>query len=107
MRSGGLAWSKSDKTTAGGDLATRALLIEHKHVHAKGQSIGLKREWFRKVSQSAKRYGKLPAVGLTLEGETECEADWVILPLSYVKRVMAELFEESEDGDEEAVGETR
>lgn len=87
-RSGGLSWSSSDKSTAGGDISTRFLHIEHKRAEPGTKSIGVKREWLSKVSAGAVRYGKIPAMGLTFEDSEGFEKDWVAVPLSFMERLL-------------------
>jgi hypothetical protein len=77
-RSGGTHWSKWDKTTEGGDIATVDFLIEHKHTV--GESIGVKREWLEKVRTDAKRRRQSPAIVLTFDNGSTPE-DWIVLPL--------------------------
>lgn len=83
-RSGGLAWSKGDPTTAGGDLATGSLHIEHKRTV--NESISVKKEWLHKVSDGARRVGKYPGLLLTFETKMSPPEDWICLPLDMVKK---------------------
>jgi hypothetical protein len=88
LRSGGLAWSAHDASTAGGDISTRFLHIEHKRAEPRTKSIGVRREWLQKVSAGAARHVKIPAMGLTFEDAHGFEADWVAVPLSYMERLL-------------------
>jgi hypothetical protein len=74
--------------TAGGDLGTKDLLVEHKRAEPETKSIGVKREWLQKVTEGAKRCMKDPAMVLTFEDSNGFEQDWMLLPLSVAKRLM-------------------
>jgi hypothetical protein len=96
-RSGGLAWSSSDKTTDGGDLTTKHLHIEHKRVEPQVKSVGIKRDWLAKVTEGAARRGKVPAMVVTYEAAEGHATDWVMLPLDLAKRLMDVNMEETDD----------
>lgn len=85
-RSGGLAWSKHDKTTAGGDVCTPIALVEHKRTEK--QSLSLKLEWLQKVEAAARRLHKDPAVVITFEQKLRSPEDWILLPLAVYKRLI-------------------
>ena len=87
-RSGGLAWSSGDKTTAGGDFTSAVVHVEHKHAEPKTKSIGVKREWLREVTEGAKRRLRIPAVGLTFKEPEGHEEDWILLPLEFAERLL-------------------
>ena len=86
-RSGGLAWSKWDKTTDGGDLTNDDFLFEHKMTEAK--SISLKRDWLEKVTEGARSKLKDPAMILTFEGNIRAPKDWVLIPLEIFETLTA------------------
>jgi hypothetical protein len=86
--SGNRAWSKSDGTTAGGDLTTKDLHLEHKRAEPRTQTISIKREWLRKVTEGASRRMRIPAMGLTFEDAQGHAKDWVVLPLEFVERLL-------------------
>lgn len=85
-RSGGLPWSKWDKTSAGGDATTRSLHIEHKRTDK--ASISVKRDWLDKVSDAARRRAKDPALVVTFEKANSPPEDWVLIPMSLARRVL-------------------
>lgn len=87
-RSGGLAWSSHDASTAGGDISTRFLHVEHKRAEPGTKSIGLKRDWLQKVTEGANRQMKIPAMGFTFEDAQGFEKDWVAIPLSSMERLL-------------------
>jgi len=88
-RSGGLPWSSSDPTSAGGDITTDDLHIEHKRVESKTKSIGIKRDWLAKVTDGAKRTMRVPAMAVTFEEPRGHAKDWVMLPMEFVERLLA------------------
>ena len=87
-RSGGMAWSGNDKTTAQGDLTTQTLHIEHKRVEPQTASKGLKREWLKEVTQGAKRRMKIPAMVFLFEEAEGFEEEWFLLPKEFVERLL-------------------
>lgn len=93
-RSGGLAWSKWDKKTAGGDLGTSDLLVEHKRVEPHVKSVSIKRDWLKKVTEGANRQGKYPTMALTFEDAKGHEKDWMVFPMSLAERLLGKLKEE-------------
>lgn len=93
-RSGGLAWSKDDPTTAGGDVKSEELLVEHKRVEPDTGSIRVKRGWLRKVSEAAQRGNRVPALGISFESPQGHDREWVMLPLSFVERIIGKLRED-------------
>jgi Holliday junction resolvase len=52
-------------------------LIESKSTEA--QSIRVKREWLRKITDEALQMGRVPALALTIQDE-----QWLAIPLFYV-----------------------
>lgn len=84
-RSGGLAWSKHDSTTAGGDVQTAIEVVEHKRTEKKSMAVQL--EWLHKVAAAAKRSLKDPAVVLTFEDGLKQPEDWVLIPLDVYTRL--------------------
>lgn len=78
-RSGGLAWSRWDPTTAGGDVAVPDFHIEHKRTEAGSMSIQL--EWLDKVKDGARRAGKDAALAVTFEKKGRPPNDWIMIPL--------------------------
>jgi hypothetical protein len=90
-RSGGLAWSRHDRSTDGGDITTTHLHIEHKRAEPQTKSIGIKRDWLQKVTEGANRQMKIPAMGLTFEDALGFEQDWVAVPLSVMERFLKAL----------------
>ena len=87
-RSGGLAWSNSDGTTAEGDMTSADLHIEHKRVEPQTKSIGIKRDWLSKVTSGAKRRNRVPAMAITFEEAEGHAQDWVLLPLEFAERLI-------------------
>lgn len=85
-RSGGLAWSRWDKTTAQGDLKTKELHLEHKRTDAASMSV--KREWLDKVSDGARRTAKDPGLLITFESQGKNAEDWIMIPLELFQRLM-------------------
>lgn len=84
-RSGGLPWSKWDKTTAGGDVSSAKLHLEHKRTEAKSLIVQL--EWLEKVSAAARRCAKDPGLVITFERKLKPPEDWVLLPMRLVQSV--------------------
>jgi len=81
-----MAWSRGDPTTAGGDVSTPDLLLEHKRtVRA---SLAVRREWLDKVREGAQRAMKEPGMVLTFEEPGKPPDDWILLPLAVAKRRM-------------------
>lgn len=85
-RSGGLAWSRWDKTTANGDLSVPDFHLEHKRTDAK--SMSLQKEWLEKVSDGARRVGKDPGVLITFEKKGSAPDDWALIPLEVFERLI-------------------
>jgi len=100
-RSGGIAWSKSDATTLGGDVNGKDVFVEHKRVEENTKSISIKRDWMAKVTEGAKRAKKIPALVVTWEKPSGFEQDWILLPLPIAKRMLDALFGEDKDDDSE------
>lgn len=96
-RSGGLAWSRHDKTTDGGDLANRDLHVEHKRAEPDTKSIGIQRHWLAKVTEGAKRRVKVPGMVLSFEAPRGHEQDWLVLPLDTALRLMQITLGEDDD----------
>jgi len=94
-RSGGLAWSRADGTTAEGDMTSADLHIEHKRVEPQTKSIGIKREWLAKVTGGAKRRNRVPAMAVTFEEAEGHEQDWLMLPLEFAERLLKLLEEDA------------
>lgn len=87
--SGGAHWSKYDKTTEDGDIATPELHIEHKRTDKK--SLSIKREWLDKVKEGARKFSKTPALVITFEDPHKPynnPEDWIVLPLEVVERLL-------------------
>lgn len=93
-RSGGLAWSKSDGTTAGGDFTSPMLHVEHKHAEPTTKSIGIRRKWLAQVTEGAKRRLRVPAIGLTFKEPEGHDEDWIALPLEFAMRLIRTLEED-------------
>jgi hypothetical protein len=74
--------------TAGGDVGTPSLHIEHKYVEPTTMSVGVKREWLEKVTAGAGRALKTPAMVLTFEKAVGFEQDWLLIPVSTARRLM-------------------
>lgn len=91
-----MPWSKHDSTTAGGDLTSKDLHVEHKRVEPHVKSIGVKRAWLKKVTEGANRRMKVPAMVISYEQPHGHDQDWVMMPLDTAKRLMAL----AEDDDE-------
>jgi len=90
-RSGGLPWSRGDETTACGDVTTPELHIEHKRIGPGTKSVGLKREWLRKVTVGAERRMKTPAMVFHFEGAEGYDEDWLLMPLDLAERLLSML----------------
>jgi hypothetical protein len=88
-RSGGLAWSRHDSTTDGGDLSSKDLHVEHKRVEPQVKSVGIKRDWLAKVTEGAKRRMLVPSMVVTFESPKGHAKDWLLLPLEAAERLMA------------------
>ena len=93
-RSGGMAWSKHDTTTMGGDLKTADLLVENKRVEPHVKSVSIKREWLQKVTTGSNMQMRYPAMALTFEEAEGFEQDWMLLPMSLASRLLALLESE-------------
>ena len=89
-QSGAKRFSKwlPSSVTAGGDLTTDNLLIEHKRAEPETKSISVKREWLLKVSEGAERMAKVPAMVLTFEDSKGFEGDWLMVPLSAARNLL-------------------
>lgn len=85
-RSGGLAWSKWDKTTAGGDISAPTLHLEHKRTVR--ESISIPRDWLKKVCEGARRVAKDPGVVITFEKKGQKPEDWVLIPLEILEALL-------------------
>lgn len=85
-RSGGLAWSKWDKTTANADIKTPEFMFEHKRTIA--ESMSVKKEWLLKVAEGARRSGKDPGLIVTFEQAPEKPIEWVMIPLDVLERLL-------------------
>ena len=93
-RSGGMQWSKWDKKTAKGDISTPRFHIEHKETEK--QSISIKKDWLKKVTEGARDSMKDPALVVTCTDGRKRE-DWAMIRLSDLKRLL-EIVEGSDDG---------
>lgn len=85
-RSGGMAWSKHDPTTANGDISVPDFHIEHKRTVKKSMSV--EQEWLGKVSDGARRVGKDPALVITFEKKGQAPEDWIAIPLEVFERLL-------------------
>ena len=88
-RSGGMQWSKHERSTEDGDVTTPEFQIEHKRTDKK--SISIKRDWLDKVKVGAKKFAKDPAVVITFQEPTKPFAedeDWIMMPLEVARRVL-------------------
>jgi hypothetical protein len=88
-RSGGMQWSKHDKTTEDGDLTTPEFQVEHKRTDKK--SISIKREYLDKVTEGARKFGKDPAVVITFQEPgkpSSPDEDWILVPLEVARRIL-------------------
>ena len=94
-RSGGMAWSKWDSTTAGADVTTKDFHIEHKRTEK--DSMSLKKEWLEKVSAASLRVSKDPAVIVTFEEANRAPKDWVMIPMDVFERMRAAYMGESSE----------
>jgi len=74
--------------TAGADVGTPTLHIEAKRAEPDTKSIGVTREWLRKVTEGSDRVMKTPAMVLTFELPKGFEEDWLLLPLSVARRLL-------------------
>lgn len=75
-------------------MTTKDLHIEHKRAEPNTKTIGIKREWLKKVTEGAARRGRIPAMGLTFEEAHGHEKDWLLLPMEFAERLLRML----EDG---------
>lgn len=85
-RSGGMAWSRWDKTTAQGDVSLPDFHLEHKRTEC--ESMSVKHDWLRKVADGARRVGKDPALGVTFEERGKAPDDWIMMPLDVFERLL-------------------
>lgn len=85
-RSGGLAWSKWDHTTANGDISAPDMHYEHKRTENK--SVSIPHEWLTKVCEGARRALKDPGVIVTFEKKGRPPEDWVLVPLEVLERLL-------------------
>lgn len=85
-RSGGMAWSKWDSSTAGGDISVPDFHIEHKRTDCKSMSV--QHEWLTKVSEGARKVGKDPALAVTFEKKGQFLDDWIMIPLDVFERLL-------------------
>lgn len=111
-RSGGSAWSKYDQgaggstsKTAGRDITTPDLYVEHKFTEK--QSMSLKLDWLEKVHRTAASGFKDPAVVITFDTEMigksyrTCDQDWVLVPLKVFQKLKNLTKEDLDDSSEE------
>jgi hypothetical protein len=84
-RSGGLPWSRSDPTTAGGDVSTPDFHLEHKRTD--NASMSVSKEWLIKVREGARRVAKDPGLIVTFEKKGSPLEEWVMLPLDVFERL--------------------
>jgi len=88
--SGNKPWSRYDKTTAKGDVGIKGFHLEHKETG--DESIGLKREWLRKVEEGALRVMKDPGLVMKFVRPVGQEdEEYVILPIEVFERLLREL----------------
>ncbi len=85
-RSGGLPWSKWDKTTAGGDISAPDFHFEHKRTDC--GSISIPKAWLAKVSEGARRVIKDPGIIITFEKKGSPLEEWALVPLEVLERLM-------------------
>lgn len=93
-RSGGLSWSADDKTTAGADIRSDDLWIEHKRCERDTGSLGVKRAWLKKVTEGANRVNKIPALGVTWESPQGHAERWLMIPLEVAERIIGKIRED-------------
>lgn len=89
--SGALPFGKRDKNTAGADVRTDKLLIQHKGT--KRDSLAVKRDWLYEVTKEAARRSLDPALMVYFERERRFENEWVVIPKSVFNRLMANQLE--------------
>lgn len=80
-------WSHTS-VTAGGDISTDNLLIEHKYVEAATASLSVKRAWLEKVTIGARRVTKVPAMAITFEKAKGFSEDWLLVPMDFARRAL-------------------
>lgn len=78
-------WGHSS-VTAGGDVSTDSLHIEHKYVEPTTGSLSVKREWLVKVTAGARRVTKIPALVITFEKARDFPEDWILVPMEFARR---------------------
>lgn len=94
-RSGGLPWSRWNKTkTSDGDVTTKDFQVEHKSTEK--ASISLKREWLRKIVAGARSCMKDPALVITFTEPAREPEDWVVIPMAVFQRMRAAIKEEDD-----------
>lgn len=74
--SGGMKSRPFQKTA--GDVSTPEWAIEHKRTDK--ESMSVKKEWLKEVSDWASRSGKSPAVVMTFDAPGNKPYDWAIIP---------------------------
>lgn len=85
--SGALPFSRRDHNTAGADVSTDLLLIQHKGTVQ--DSLAIKREWLYEVTVEAQRRSKHPALVFTFDAETRVENEWVAVPRKVFQMLLA------------------
>lgn len=85
--SGAAPFSRRDKNTAGADVTTDLLLMQHKGTEK--DSMSIKRDWLYEVSVEAARRSKYPALVILFETETRVDNEWVAVPRKVFQMLLA------------------
>ncbi len=85
--SGAAPFSRRDKNTAGADVTSDLLLMQHKGTEK--DSMSIKRDWLYELSVEAARRSKYPALVILFETEKRVDNEWVAVPRKVFQMLLA------------------
>lgn len=85
--SGAAPYSRRDRNTAGADVTSDLLLMQHKGTER--NSLSIQREWLFEVTTEAARRSKYPALVITFDAETRVDNEWVAVPRKVFQMLLA------------------
>jgi hypothetical protein len=85
--SGAAPFGRRDRNTAGADVSSDLLLMQHKSTER--NSLSIQRDWLYEVSVEAARRSKYPALVILFEAETRVDNEWVAVPRKVFQMLLA------------------
>jgi len=85
--SGAAPFGRRDRNTAGADVTSELLLMQHKGTER--NSLSIQREWLFEITTEAARRSKYPALVITFDAETRVDNEWVAVPRKVFQMLLA------------------